>query len=253
MAEFKTIELSNGTINLLYKHITMLTNSKYKEAIKVLQQRNRGYCAEDFAQEVLQLLLESFKTKTFSTMSKLKSFVNKIMEFHYLKEKRKYYYTMQRGSMQCVSIEDTVSSSSSDKSITYSDTIADSKQCMNIDLLDLYNLKSKKLQIIIKGNTYAIVELAHLHKLENQKNAYILSVNNFIDLQNNFGFKESCRHYKSMGFNMTKSMYENINNAIIYYLRQNNFISSIDDTSINEIKYATNVIKSKKPELLKQL
>lgn len=253
---FDQKKLSNKVIRELYKHCTMLANSKYKEPIKVLQSRNIGYTTEDFVQETMQILLDLLSKKSFDTLQKLKSFAFKTMEFHYLKEKRKYFYTKQRGSMQCISIEENILPVHGEAGQNYfSDELEDTKSYINSDDLTLQNIYSKNLLIAIKHNTYSIVEAKHFNKLPDKSNMSILSLNHFMTLQHSHGFKESCKYYKSIGFNMTKKIYDNISTAITAYLHKNNLIE-LPETYFQKLEkpksFMHNPIKAKSfvPKLL---
>lgn len=240
-------KLSNKDIKELYRHCTILANSKYKEPIKVLQSRNIGYSVDDFVQETMQIVLDSLTKKSFKSLQKLKSFAYKTMEFHYLKEKRKYFYTKQRGSMQCVSIEDKVLPVHGEAGQNFfSEYLEDPKSHIDIDKLALQDLQKRDLQVAIKGNMYSLVEAEYLDKLPDMKNTFILSVNHFINLQYSIGFKESCRYYKSKGFNMTRTIYNNINIAIMSYLYRNNLLEKpvVEKSKIEHKHVMSNPIKS---------
>lgn len=209
------VELNNKTIKDIYNHINMLLNARYSTPIKVLQSRHRGYEKEDFAQEVAQIILKEFETKKFPTINHLKKFINLSMEFHYLKEKRKYFYTKQRGSMQEHSIDETLTDN-----LTLGDTLS-STRAIDIDRIDLDNILEQNLFIVYDWSTCNICKLDELKKF---KSGYILSVNSFIKYQNDYGSLETCRHFKSKGFYMTKSIFDSISQSIINYLERHNFI-----------------------------
>ena len=102
------LELTNGLIKQIYQHVNFLANFRYKASIETLQSRHVGYEIEDFVQETVQEIVKQFKTKKFPTINHLKSFINLVMEFHYLKEKRKYFYTKSRGPYTCVSLDEDI-------------------------------------------------------------------------------------------------------------------------------------------------
>lgn len=240
------VTLDSKTIKELYKHVTMLANSKYKVPIQTLKTRHVCYDIEDFVQDTMKLLLDSFKTKTFTTLAKLKNFANLTMEFHYLKEKRKYFYTKQRGSMTCVSLNDSAASITGvsgelKHGETYENFLSDDKD-IDLDILELNNLKSKDLQVFISNGKYAIREL---RSIESFTNNTVLSVNHFIEIQRHLGIKDTCKYYKSKGFYMTKDVFNDISQCIIDYIKKNGILEVAREKKTFSEKFMDNPIMTK--------
>lgn len=214
----KYLELNNDLIKKIYQHVSFLANFRYKASIEVLQSRHVGYEIEDFVQETVQEIFRQFKTKKFPTINHLKKFINLVMEFHYLKEKRKYFYTKSRGPFTCVSLDDDVNDYRK-----IEDTISSQISTMNFDL---HNLLSKHLYISYNWHTAKIITKNDFSK----EKSIILSVNKFIELQIINGFKETCKIYKNAGFNMTKMIFDQFSQAIIDYAKENDLLA-IEETS----------------------
>ena len=217
--EKKSLELNNGLIKQIYQHVNFLANFRYKNAISILQSKHIGYETEDFVQEVLQEITRQFKTKKFPTINHLKSFINLVMEFHYLKEKRKYFFTKSRGPFTCVSLDDDANDYRK-----IEDTLSSQISTMNFDL---HNLLSKKLYISYDWKTIKIIKR---EDFKSQK-SLLLSVNKFIELQIINGLRETCKIYKNSGFYMTKTLFNQFSQAIIDYAKRNDLLVIEDTTS----------------------
>lgn len=211
--------LNNDLVKAIYKHVDMLADSKYKIPIETLKQRHKSYEAEDFVQDTVKLILDAFKTKTFATFSKLKGFINLTMEYHYLKEKRKYFQTQSRGSAICMSFEDPADSIRSIGE-TIGDTVEYGKSYEN-DLFDLYNIYSKNLYVFFNWEKPVV---GTLKELKHFKKGFFISVNHFIKYQKDNGADETCRFYKENKFYMTKNTFEIISQAIIDYAKEHELI-----------------------------
>ena len=207
------LELNDHLIKQIYQHANFLANFRYKNAIEVLQSKHVGYEVEDFVQEIVQEIFRQFKTKKFPTINHLKKFINYVMSFHYLKEKRKYFYTKSRGPYTCVSLDEFTNDYRK-----VEDTIESKPFISNFDL---YNLLSKNLYISYNWKSIKIITTKDFSK----EKSMLLSVNKFIELQIINGTKETCRLYKESGFPMTKMLFDKFSQAIIDYTNEHNLLA----------------------------
>lgn len=217
LLEKNKLELNNSLLKEIYCHIDKQMHYKYRSLVEVLKSRHNSYDAEDFVQETIELILNAFKTKLFTNVNQLKGFINSTMKFHYLKEKRKYFYTKQRGWATCVSLDKPVCEN---KSIM--DILEDEKTDSNDSIFDLYHLQSKKLLIAFNFEKCEIIDKS---QLKDYRDFHILSVNHFINVQIALGQKETCRYFKNKGLHMTKCIFELISQKIIDYCKANNLLS----------------------------
>lgn len=208
------LELNSAVLKEVYQQVDKLANSKYKTAIHTLQTRHKGYESEDFVQEAVEKVVKAFSTKNFATLSKLKGFINFVMEFHYLKEKRKFFYT-HRGLATVVSFDDPII-----EDLTIGDTI-EAPSTVQLNELDKHSLFNKNLFLINTNNYYSICTLEELRKY---KSGIAISINYFIEIQRDLGLQELCRYYKNNGFYMTKPIFEEISQVIIDYIQLNQLV-----------------------------
>ena len=135
------LQMTKELVKSIYSHVDMLTDSKYREPIKILRTRHKGYEPEDFVQDAVRNIIHDFPNKKFENLQKFKAFMNKSVEWTYLKEKRKYFWTKSRGgSTYEVSLDD----SSQDEQRTLSEIIP-SEKSIDFDTLLLKNLLVKDL------------------------------------------------------------------------------------------------------------
>lgn len=224
------LELNNALIKEIYTHVTFLANHRYRLAIKTLKSRHKGYESEDFIQECVKLVIESFENHSFETIYHLKSFINKIMNFHYLKEKRKYFYTKQRGFFNECSIDEYFIDGTSNNCTLQN--IIEGQKDINIDNLVLHNIQQVNLYVVYDWQK-AIV--CTFEELKNYKKGYIISVNSFIKLQIEMGLRETCRYFKNIGFYMTRNIFNEISEAILEYLNKHGFLEKVNIS--NTYKY----------------
>lgn len=208
--------INNETLKIIYQHVIFLVSYKYSTALKILKDRNRGFDKDDFIQDCVSLILNSFETKSFETIYHLKSFINKTMNFYFLREKRKYYQTKQRASYNQCSLDEY----ETDDYFIYKSV--NCQKDINLDKLYLDSIKNKNLYVIYNNNK--VLDVCDISKVKEYKYGCILSVNSFIKLQLECGFKETCRIYKQKGFYMTKKRFDEISQAIIDYANTNGYI-----------------------------
>lgn len=213
--------LNNQLLKDVYQHVTFLANFRYRSAIETLQAKHRGYEIEDFVQETLQEVYQQLKKKTFPTMPHLKSFINKIMQFHYLKEKRKYYYTKQRGSYYETYIDDECTKNQNGDARYLRDTLQYEEKLDLEGLADLQRLYNRNLFIVYDWRT---VKICKKHELKDFKEGCITSVNYFINKQIELGRVDCCKYYKSQGFHMTKKVFDDITKELLRYLKEQDYI-----------------------------
>ena len=218
------LQFDNATIKEIYSYVTMLVNSRYKEPIKTLQARHHGYSSEDFIQEVMLIILKESKAKKFPTINHLKSFIKLTAEFHYLKEKRKYYFTKQRGSYSEVSIFDSTTNVDDGSSKLIAETLTyDKNEHEHIaELLDLQSLLKKNLYVVYDWRQ--LLEVCTVHELKNYKTGYALSVANLLKVLQEYGAKDACKHFKEVGFFMTRKILDDISQKLIQYIKDNKII-----------------------------
>lgn len=222
--------LDNNTLKSIYQHTRFLANFRFLRPVQVLQTRNTGYEIEDFVQEVVQKVCELFNTKTFPTMNHLKSMIRRTMEFHYLHEKRKYFYTKSRGNYSCASLDSLINDNR-----TLGDTVALESITCNTD--DLYNfdiIKSRHLYVAYDWEKAFIID--NIGQFKNHSNKYLLSVNFFISKLREYGYRETCKYFKDNGFYMTRTICEQISTTIISYLKDNDYLSSDNLYSKSDIE-----------------
>lgn len=215
---------TNEVISEAYKHIKLLANCKYKRAIKTLQTRHKSYNVEDFIQDTMQIILKEFTRKKFPSINHLKSFINKSMSFHYLKEKRKYFYTKQRGSIEERSIYEPITDYA-----TLGDTISYDNS-KSIDLLSLSDLLKRNLYVVYDWST---AKVCTLQELKQYNEGYILSVNHFIQKQREDSIINVCKYFKQQGFYMTRTIFNDISQEIVNYIKRNNILLVESDEKFN--------------------
>lgn len=237
------LKVDNVLVKQMFDYVKSQTFFKYKEAMSTLKSRHHGYESDDFIQEVMQLVLTSLQTKKFPTFGQLKKFIRCTMEFHYLKEKRKYFYTKSRGSFMTASMEEPTS-----ESRTIGDSIAYDK-VETYENVDLHRIMSKNLFLQYDWHTCKIGKLQDFKKTAN---GLLLSINQFIKLQMYYGMRETCNYYKRHGFYMTKTTFEILSQAIIDYAVEQNLIEKelpavtkkrVIQTSDELKSYMTNSLK----------
>lgn len=200
----------------LYNFALSVINTKFKSSLEYLRTANRGYEPEDFAQDVILKLMGSFHTKRFPSMKHLKSFVVKTIEYHYLYERRKYFYIKQYSGC---GKEDSI-----DRMIDSSREVLDtlySKVSVGLDNLQLKQIFKENLCLVFqKGNCFICKEeeIFNLIKAESK----IISLNYFLQVQYENTNIKACRHFKDKGIYITWKMLESINNKIYEYCLQNN-------------------------------
>lgn len=210
------LKLDKKTLNAIYQHVWFLANFRFARPIMVLQTRHKGYDKEDFVQEVVQLVCKLFDTMKFPTINHLKKMIKNTMSWHYLHEKRKYFYTKARGNISCVSLDDDVN-----EYRTMEDTIATENSINNETIYDLHRLFERNLYLAYDWNKAIVIAK---DQIKDYAKHCILSVNFFIKLQKDYGFKDTCRFYKSKGFYMTKTTFDYLSQTIIDYLKINDII-----------------------------
>lgn len=218
------VKLSNSVLAELYDYATILAKSKFKNGVEILKTRHVGYELEDFVQEIIILVTKSFETKTFENMTKLKAFTVSTMKYHYLHEKRKYFYTKQRGDIQCFSLYEPACKVGEDYKLII-DTITYDSNATAEDICTYNNLISKNLQIVIDWPKLTVCRPDELryHK------GTVLSVNYFIKCQRELGMNDTCKLYKNNDFYMTKSFYKELSKLIIDYAKANDLLIVSDD------------------------
>lgn len=216
------LQLTSDLIKIMYDYVKKLLNYKYSHAITVLSSRNHGYTEEDFIQEVLQLLVIDFKKKSFANLGKLKNYIKSVVSFHYLKEKRKYFYTKQRGGFICLSLDETYENSAKCLGDVL---IAKESQSLSTEQYDLHNLMQKNLYICCHSHSYKVGPLKEFRK---DRQGILLSVNQFIKVQRVYGLSETCKFYKNHGFYMTKTTFDEVSQSILNYAKDLDLLSFTD-------------------------
>lgn len=234
------LQFNAATVKQAYNHIKALAGFKYKEPIKTLKSRHHGYEAEDFIQETMQIILNESQKKSFPTINHLKAFINKTMSFHYLKEKRKYFYTKQRGSAKEVSIDDNFTQIDTGKTMLIAEMLTydkDEDKTVAQDI-DVRALTSKHLYVVYDWKN--LLEVCTLSELKDYKTGYALSVNHLVQTLTERGERETCKYYKSIGFFMTKSILDSVSSAIIKYIKDNHIVEVAEDKPVIQPKYFRN-------------
>lgn len=209
----QNLKLNSETLGIIYQHVRFLANFRFLESIKVLQMRHTGYEIEDFVQEVVIKVCELFETKTFPTVNHLKKMIHCTMSYHYLHEKRKYYYTKTRGGAFCVSIDEAINDHQD-----IGDTLYDKSSFNDYDLQLLYR---RNLYIAYNWEKAKIIEKSDIrHNTDN----YIMSLNYFINKQIENGVRHTCKYFKESGFYMTRKIFDDICDTIITYLYDNDLV-----------------------------
>ena len=218
--EDECLQLNDELIKTMYTYVNGLLSFTYKNAIDTLKSRNWGYEADDFIQEVMQLLLDAFKTKSFANMGKLKNYIKSVVSFHYLKQKRMHFYTKQRGGFQKVSLsEPSMDYKLFEDIITYED------KSICSDKYDLHHLMQKNLFISVKNHTYKV---GQLKDFSSDNSGQLLSVNQFIKIQNDYGLLETCKIYKNHGFYMTRKVFNELSQSIMNYAKDFDLLSFVE-------------------------
>lgn len=216
------LPLNESTLAIIYQHTRFLANFRFLESIKVLQTRHTGYEIEDFVQEVVIKVCELFEKKSFPTVNHLKKMIHYTMSYHYLHEKRKYFYTKQRGGSFCISLDETINDHQE-----LIDTLYDKSILEDYDLQFIY---SKNLYIAYDWKKADIITIEDL-KYNTDK--YLMSLNYFINKQLEGGIRYTCRYFKNAGFYMTRKIFDDICNTIITYLYDNNLaVKEVDSNKI---------------------
>ena len=231
-ASEQCLSLTNDTIKEAYKHVTFLASFRYRRPIEVLQTRHRGYGIEDFIQETMTIILQEFSKKKFPTINHLKSFINLTMQWHYLKEKRKYFYTKQRGEFLEVSINDSAAKSNSEDIRTIGDTLTyDKNEVANLsDMIDLHHICHKHLFIAYDWKD--TLEVCKVSELKKYRHCYALSFNHFIKVLQEQGERGTCAYFKERGFFMTRKVLDAISQKLIQYFKDNQLIEVAEEKSI---------------------
>lgn len=215
------VEVNDRTIKQIYDYIKRAIAFKHSSAISTLSSRHIGYDEDDFIQEIMQLLLVSLQTKKFTSFNKLKSFIQMTIKFHYLKEKRKYFYTKSRGSFVTVSLDDYLN-----EYRKIEDVLEDSLNVgIDVDSIDLQNLFDKNLYILFDWSTCRIGKLKDFNSY---KKGYLLSINQFIKVQMIYGRIDTCKYYKQNGFYMTRNTFNIITQSILEYIKNIGFIENTE-------------------------
>lgn len=258
------LQFTNATIKEAYNHIVKLAKSKFKEPIKTLKSRHHGYEEDDFIQETMQIILTESTRKKFPTINHLKSFINLTMQYHYLKEKRKYFYTRQRGDFTEVSIFDSTTQTSEGKEQLIAETLTyDKEEVAHLsEEIDLDSLIKRNLYVVYDWKS--LLEICKASELRNYTVGYALSVNHLIKTLRAYGAKDACKVFKEQGFFMTRRILDDISQKLIQYIKDNQLLEVSEDTTYKEpyknilnnerFKYVSNIIESSKPlSLLKSL
>lgn len=210
-------KLDRKTLDIIYQHTWFLANFRFARPIEVLQSRHSGYSKEDFVQEVVTLMFKHFESgKTFPTVNHLKKIIHKTMEFHYLKEKRKYFWTKSRGGVQCTSLDESVNDyrKIGDTIMVETEVKADSMQDFRLFLdKDLYVAYDWVKPVVITKEEF-----------RDYQGYYLMSVNKFIEKQRDLGVNETCKSYKTAGCYITKSIFEQISQSIIDYAKEHKLL-----------------------------
>lgn len=209
------LSMTNSLVQEIYSHVNMLANSKYKEPLKYLKTKHKCYDSEDFVQDSVRNILHDFKNKKFESLKKFKAFMNMSVEFTYLKEKRKYFFTKLRGGEPEVSLDDNYFENK-----TYADVISGDND-VEIDKFIYNNLATKHLYVFFDWKVCKVGLFDDLKKL---KNGYLLSVTKFLNKQRDCGKKETIAWYKQHKFYMTQVTFDLISQSILNYMNSNNLI-----------------------------
>ena len=228
------LQMTKELVKSIYSHVDMLTDSKYREPIKILRTRHKGYEPEDFVQDAVRNIIHDFPNKKFENLQKFKAFMNKSVEWTYLKEKRKYFWTKSRGgSTYEVSLDD----SSQDEQRTLSEIIP-SEKSIDFDTLLLKNLLVKDLYILY---TCSSAKVGSFNELKRYRKGNLLSVETFILRQIYLGRKDTILWYKEHEFNMTQAIFDLINQSLISYFRLHDLLVIEDEPK----KHVPNKISAK--------
>lgn len=221
------LQLTRETLHTIYQHTWFLANFRFSRPIEVLQTRNTGYEKEDFVQEVVQQVCKLFETKKFPTINHLKKMIRLTMSYHYLHEKRKYFYTKSRGGIQCTSLEEDINDYRK-----VEDTVAVDTSYSNESIYDLHRLYSKNLYIAYDWNVAKVITS---DQFKDYTNHCIISVNFFINKQREVGMVDTCKFYKDNGYYMTKRTFDYLSQTIIDYLKANDILL-IEDIKERTVK-----------------
>lgn len=213
--EVQLLTMNSELVKEIYKHVDMLANSKYRLPIETLRTRHKGYESEDFVQDAVRNIIYYFPNKSFDSLAKFKSFMNMSVEWTYLKEKRKYFFTKSRGDSIILSLDDTLNDGQ-----TYESIIADKKE-FDTSTLDLQILMSKNLYVSFNWNTFLV---GTFDEMKRKKKRILLSVNQFLTFQQEMGARDTVAHYKELGFYMTFPIFVNMSQAILNYAEKHGLV-----------------------------
>lgn len=210
------LELNKEILNSIYQHVWFLANFRFARPIMILQTRHRGYEKEDFVQEVVELVCDLFKTMKFPTINHLKKIIKTTMSYHYLHEKRKYFYTKSRGSISCMSLDDDINDYKKFEDVAITD-----KSFNDETIYDVHRLFDKNLYL---AYNWKFAKVITKEQIKDFTNYYILSINFFITKQRELGLHDTCKFYKQNGYYMTKKIFDYLSQTIIDYLKSNDII-----------------------------
>lgn len=206
--EQECIALTASNVRALFNYVSSKVWRKKHLIIDTLQSRDWSYTAEDFIQGVMQCILVQVGKKKFPTINHLKKFASKCIDYYYSHEKRKLFYTKQRGSFLTKSIDDPLTDY-----MTVGDTIQ-YENSTESDKLDYDTFRQYNLFVVCCNNVFTVCTAK---ELKNFKSGNALSVNYFLQAQLELKMLDVCRHYKEHGFYMTRDTYRRLIDAILEY------------------------------------
>lgn len=226
------VQFNDETVKMMYDYVSKFVRFKYKSALDTLKSRHHGYEEEDFIQEVMQKIMQAFETKVFPSIGQLKNYAKCIIEFHYLKEKRKYFYTKSRGTYIQISMEEELADN-----LTLGDLLTDSKN--DIDTYIMFDFKHILEKNLFLWYDWHTCRVGTFEELKRAKTGSLFSVNRFIVAQSSLGMRGTCRYYKENGFYMTQSTFDTLSQAIIDYAHSLELIQ--EEQELHYVPKVTNI------------
>lgn len=215
LEEQQVLELNNELTRTIYQHVQFLCNHRYRSSIEYLKQRNKSYDIEDFEQDVMQKLLDSIKTMKFTTLPQLKKFINKVIQFHYLYEKRKYFQIKSRAKFQEESLDSIIDDNRELLDVLYKESD------INFDNLQLKILYERNLYFIFSKD----IKVCNEYQLFNYTEGKILSANSLLKVYYEKSSElKTIQHFKNNGLSLTKKTLRTAFNTLYNYCKENNIL-----------------------------
>ena len=235
--EFEELKTDEELYRQVYQIIVFLCDFRYKHLIEKLTRYRLDYTREDFIQDSMENSIKQLKTKKFPTINHLKSFLNRVIQYHYVYMNRRFFILQKSNQGMQYSIEcafETQNIKENYKKDKYYKTVVEKlnsiyvqSDCINIDNLQFKFLYEKNLVICVNfsSKTFRIKPINLLFNFNRQDDVVYIPVSFLLEKTMQLkSRREVVKYFLSKNIKMTAQLLNKIYNALFDYLKKNNLV-----------------------------